>query len=165
MSDSGAPEVSGVSGVSVDFVRLLVQYASNADKVKEVTAKYAVDVDQKTIDLTLKIAELCPELFAAIKENITEVFSDGKLDIKDVPQLVLLCVDVYESNIFKKIKGLTLKDLVASIKVTVLLLLQAGVLKPNLGISDEMLATAVNSAAMLLERVVSNKTVSSCFCC
>lgn len=153
------------TGVTVDLVRLLVQNASNVQGVKELSEKYSLSVSDSTVQLIKQIGAVCPELFSAIKDDIQKIFADGKLGLDDIPQLMLMCVDIYESKVLTKITGVTGAEVVEAIKVTILLLIDSGVIKINDDASKQGIVLAINTAAALLARVVGNKVVTSCCKC
>lgn len=153
------------TGVTIDLARLLIQNASNVQGVKELTEKYSLLVADNTVQLIKQIGTVCPELFTAIKDDVQKIFEDGKLGLDDIPQLVLLCVDIYESKVLTKITGVTGAEIVEAIKVTILLLIDSGVIKLNNEATKQGTVLAINTAAALLARVVGNKPISSCCKC
>lgn len=67
-----------------------------------------------------------PEVFSKISENINNIMADGKLDLHDIPQIILLISNSINANLIKHI--LVNVDIINIIQFTINTLLESELL-------------------------------------
>jgi len=147
-----------------NVLSLVLLQAADSQAVQAMIAKYSINVDPSIVKIINQICVDCPTLFPKITTGITNIFADGKLNASDIPQLFLLCADMYESQVLSKVKGVTGAQIIDAIKVTILILLDNNVIKIQ-GVTNDVIIATVNTCAFLLDRILGTKTVASCFSC
>ena len=147
-----------------NVLSLILLQAADNQALQALITKYSVNVSPNIVQIINQICTSCPNLFPALSLNIAKIFEDGKVDASDIPQLFLLCVDLYESHVIKKIPSVTGSQIIDAIKVTIFILIDNNAIHIQ-GVSNEVIIATVNTCAVLLDRVIGSKTVASCFSC
>jgi hypothetical protein len=80
----------------------LLSFLSNlvgTDKLNDLKNKVSYTLNDKTLNLIKLLVDKSPDTLKSISKSIEDILSDGKLDISDVPKLVLLVTELYNLNL------------------------------------------------------------------
>jgi hypothetical protein len=147
---------------NLDLASLLLATVSDNTNVQNLKAKFNVQVPDSTVNLIKQILNICPEFFNTVKDNLMQIFADGKLDASDIPSVVLMCVNLYESHVLNKIIGVTSNDIIEVVKMTILLLIEHNVIKVDAQDQKTIIAS-IDISAQLLGKVIGNKEIAGLF--
>ena len=81
---------------------LVSNILSESTKLNELRVKLSYKVDDHIVSLLETVLKKSPETFDKISNSLSDILNDGKLDLSDLPKLILLVAEI--SNIeFKKV--------------------------------------------------------------
>jgi hypothetical protein len=75
-----------------DTVRLILDVMGKDEKIK----KYNINIDTKTNDIFIMIIKSNPLLFSDIEDTLIKIVKDGKIDLNDIPEILVLLKKLYE---------------------------------------------------------------------
>jgi hypothetical protein len=102
-----------------------------------------------------------PEVFNKISENIKKIAADNKLDLHDIPQIILLISNLFNTNLIKHI--LVNIDIINIIQFTIDILLESGLLSfPELELTI-INYVIISSLTLLRMNIKYNKKKKHCF--
>ena len=99
--------------INILFSQLVIKYLNNADNF----SKLSVTINPTMVQYLLKICQMNAELFTEINKTLMDIISDGKIDTKDIPKLIILVKNIY--GIIKKTKNDTNVDPYGLIKTII----------------------------------------------
>lgn len=123
--------------------------------------KYSIILDKKNKDIIENIIKKSPTDLDNISNNIIDILDDNKIDIKDIPKIFKLIVNLNKCNYIKKQK-FTSKEIIEFIKFFFNLLIEIEYLK--IMENKEKIIEIINNLADILEIVIPSYNVS-CFKC
>ena len=80
-------------GVEETFVEIITKLLLN----EELKNKYTIILSNINIDIISKIISQSPYLFNEFEKSIKEIIKDGKINSSDIPQLIILVQQIYQS--------------------------------------------------------------------
>lgn len=124
-----------------------------------------LNLTAKTLDIINRVLDQFPQLFQAIDKHIKVIIEDGKFDINDVPQVVLMIKDVINTD-RKALKNLkvTRSEAVLLIEGVLLILIDTDVLKA--GDKKDSLKALLKLCVQILDTSVDlSETINCGWCC
>ena len=154
-----------------DLVTFFSQLFNGTEKLNELKSKISYKVDDKVVSLIKLLVDNSPDSIKGISKLFEEISADGKLDMNDVPKIVLVITQLYKTNL-KELFGknsLKVEDLLELIKFMVHSVIELDLVKVEdkqkifqmLDISLSLLATTVEIPSVSIEEV---KTFCFSFC-
>lgn len=91
-----------------------------------------LNLDSKTIEIINLILNQYPELFGNINDSVKSIMDDNKLDVNDIPALVLMIKDVIniDKNILEKLY-ITRSDAILVLEGVLIILIDENVIKTD----------------------------------
>lgn len=153
------------AGVTTDLIQLITLSAQSSEEISAISTKYSCALSAGTQKLLTDIVKLCPDFYKTVSIDLQAIFADGKVDLFDIPAVLNLCVNVYDSQILKKLPDVPTALIVEALKIIVFMLIDKNIIKFNSATELAQIVQLINVSATLLERVIGSKTVASCFSC
>ncbi len=123
--------------------------------------KYSINLDKKNKEIIENILKKSPKDLDNISNNIKDILEDNKIDIKDIPKIFKLIINLNKCNYIKNQK-FTSKEIIEFIKFFFKLLIEIEYFKI---IDDkEKIIEIINSLADILEIVIPSYNIN-CFKC
>jgi hypothetical protein len=123
------------------ILSVIIEYELRKDNIY-------VKLNQYEIDYVYNLIKLQSQIFNSISNEIQNICYDGKIDIDDIPQIILLISKIYKSNII--MNNIENIDIVSIVKFTFNSILHAGIL-PLGNIDINVIDKIVNSSIDLLK--------------
>jgi hypothetical protein len=82
-----------------DLVSFFSQLFNGTEKLNELKSKLTYNIDDKVVVLIKLLVENSPDSIKAISLLFEEISADGKLDLNDVPKIVLVITQLYKTNL------------------------------------------------------------------
>jgi hypothetical protein len=104
-----------------DLVSFFSQLFNGTEKLNELKSKLTYNIDDKVVKLIKLLVQDSSDSIKAISSLFEEISADGKLDLNDVPKIVLVVTKLYKTNL-KELFGknsLKVEDLLEFIKFIV----------------------------------------------
>ncbi len=141
-------------------VELISGLIGSSDEVKKLKEEAKIEVDETTLSILRLILDKSPASLDKITDLIKEVLSDGVLDYKDVPKLIMIVNTVYKTDIKTIAKDFTVTpaNIINLIKFIIKLLIEKDVIKCE---NKENVNELIEVSAQLLEMVVETETVKA----
>ncbi len=141
-------------------VELLGGLIVNSDEVKKLKEEAKIEVDETTLSILRLILDKSPASLDKITDLIKEVLSDGVLDYKDVPKLIMIVNTVYKTDIKGIAKDFTVTpaNIINLIKFIIKLLIEKDVIKCE---NKQNVNELIEVSGQLLEMVVETETVKA----
>lgn len=124
------------------------------------TKDVRLNLNNNTIYIINRVLEQFPELFQNIDKHINVIIEDGKFDINDVPQIVLMIKDIINGDVkkFKKLK-IRRSDAILLIEGILTILIDCDVLKT--GNNKDSIKTLLRLCVQILDAGVNlNETIT-----
>lgn len=135
------------------------------DNIKEFSDKISIKLSSNTLLLLKTVLKKSPKSLDKIIKDINEILSDGKIDHKDIPNIINLVADFYFLDV-KSIASKTIKvsDIVDFIQFLMKLVVDLDYVKVD---DKEELFTIIDSSSSLLKMVIGMgmKDIKCCFPC
>jgi hypothetical protein len=124
---------------------------------------FHLGLNSKQVSIIGLLLKQQPEIFSDIGKQISAIVSDGNIDPKDIPHLVLLMKDIIN---FKSIHlsnlNITTEDLIEFIENILIILLDSGIIKTNDTVFYENI---LKSSVTLLESSIQlNQNIETVTC-
>lgn len=141
-------------------VELISSLIGSSDEVKKLKEEAKIEIDETTLSILRLILDKSPASLDKITDLIKEVLSDGVLDYKDVPKLIMIVNTVYKTDIKTIAKDFTVTpaNIINLIKFIIKLLIEKDVIKCE---NKENVNELIEVSAQLLEMVVETETVKA----
>ena len=122
-------------------------------------SKYAIHITDQEKDFVQKLAKNNPEIFGEIQKTINDIMSDGKIDLHDVPKIVLLVSQIMKNHVIENaVKHI---KIVSVVRFIIDSLLDSGFLPlPNIEI--QIIKKIVDSSLDLLKMDTNVKMKFNC---
>lgn len=126
----------------------------------------SVQLNENEIDFLKELIMNHPETFQEINENLNSILADKKIDIQDIPQIILLISNAYHSisinNIFENV------DIINVIQYTIDSMIDSGII-PLPQIELTIIKQVIDSSIKLLRLTLPTieTGINNCFsiCC
>ncbi len=161
VKENAAGVIADVSEVKPKTaVELLGGLIVNSDEVKKLKEEAKIEVDETTLSILRLILDKSPASLDKITDLIKEVLSDGVLDYKDVPKLIMIVNTVYKTDIKGIAKDFTVTpaNIINLIKFIIKLLIEKDVIKCE---NKQNVNELIEVSGQLLEMVVETETVKA----
>lgn len=149
-----------------DIVDLLTNFVN--DKFQIDKLKVSINISDKSVKLITLLLKASPEIFTKMANDIHIILSDGVLDLADLPQIIVLIKDIYNTNfkkIGKNIKNISINDSIDFIKDLILIMVELNyIIVDNKRKIIKMVESSVNllSSSILIAPTLFNLC---CGCC
>jgi hypothetical protein len=116
--------------------------------------KYSLNLNQDELDFIKKLLENNPEFFEAISKELSAIMEDGKINLSDVPNIVLIVSKASKLNFKKMIEteGYPNVNTLHVIKYIVCYILESGFV-PLPEVQIKLIVSVVNNSCDLLEHI------------
>jgi hypothetical protein len=124
---------------------------------------FHLGLTSKEVSIITLLLKQQPEIFSDIGKQISTIVTDGNVDLRDIPQLVLLMKDIinFKSTHLSNL-NITVKDLIDFIENVLIILLESGVIKTNDTILYENILKS--SVALLESSIQLNQSIETVTC-
>jgi hypothetical protein len=101
-----------------DLISFFAELFNETDKLNDLKIKLSYKIDDSIINLIKIIKESSPDSLKDISNLFEEISADGKLNINDVPKIVLVIAELYNSKLNSVLKrnNLTASNVLELIK-------------------------------------------------
>ena len=82
-----------------DLVTFFSKLFNGTEKLNELKSKLSYKIDDKVIEIIKLLVDNSPESIKGISTLFEEISDDGKLDLNDVPKIVLVVTQLYKTNL------------------------------------------------------------------
>jgi hypothetical protein len=119
------------------------------------------NLTQVEINWIKKYINLCPGSFINITNQINDIISDGKIDIHDIPKIIILISNIYYNNTIKN--EIESDNIIVFVKITIDSIIESDLFfLPNL--EKKILESLINSSLDLLKMNI-NIRKETTMCC
>lgn len=129
--------------------------------------KYSINLNEHEINYIKNLTKNNPEIFTDVQKTIDDIMSDGKIDLHDLPKIILLISQIVKSHVIENaVKNI---DIISVIRFVMDSLLDSGLL-PLPNIELQLIKKIVDSSLDLLkmDTNININIKSNClklFCC
>lgn len=131
---------------------LLVKLLLVNDDIKEFSDKISVKLSSNTLLLLKTVLKKSPSSLDNVMKNINEILKDGKIDHKDIPNIVVLVTDFYLLDIKSVVKNQKTDDIVDFIQFLMKVMVDLNYVKVG---DKEETFVVIDSSSLLLKMVIS----------
>ena len=89
-------EENAIDSLAEKTVALLIKNSLSNLEMKNKLRKIQINLDDDLINVMEKILSVSPDMFENIEKSVNEIVKDGKIDSKDVPQLIIVVKQIYQ---------------------------------------------------------------------
>jgi hypothetical protein len=158
---------------TLDLVQLLTSKIIGKD-INEVIASFSFPVSETVIKIVKKVLEKSPQSLNKITSSVKDILSDGVIDQKDIPKMLVLVTNLYKTDLNNTLTDIsfTPKDIVEFIKFLIKSVLEFDLVKVSdkknafemIDVSGELLELVLPSNEIKVTEVVNMaKGWCSCF--
>lgn len=141
---------------------LLVKLLLVNDDIKEFSDKISVKLSSNTLLLLKTVLKKSPSSLDNVMKNINEILKDGKIDHKDIPNIVVLVTDFYLLDIKSVVKNQKVDDIVDFIQFLMKVIVDLNYVKVR---DKEETFFVIDSSSALLRMMISVSTRKCLFPC
>ena len=138
---------------SLLLINLLYENLNNSVSVK---------LTDSEVNFIEELITKYPNILNQIKDQIDNIISDGKIDLHDIPQIILLISNIYTSHIFEK--SIENVEIINIVKFTLDSLIDSSVL-PLPNIKKEIIKKTIDSSISLLNFNITTIFKKEKICC
>lgn len=138
---------------SLLLINLLYENLNNSVSVK---------LTDSEVNFIEELITKYPNILNQIKDQIDNIILDGKIDLHDIPQIVLLISNIYTSHIFEK--SIENIEIINIVKFTLDSLIDSSVL-PLPNIKKEIIKKTIDSSISLLNFNITTIFKKEKICC
>lgn len=152
MIDKQEPELNVATGLAI----ILKGFMDDA--------RISVKLSKEQLHILSVLLDVVPDFFVKLGQHVSKIASDKVIDLNDLPEFILLAVDIMniDTKTFKKFK-ITKGDAVIAIETIITLLIEEDVIKTG-NKKSECLTLLKISMKMISAKINLDKTVS-CWRC
>jgi hypothetical protein len=88
--------------------QLLLDILVKNDDIKGFADKITIKVSNQTLVLLQKILSKAPEALDKVVDNVKDILSDGAIDHKDIPKMIILVSNLYKTDLKSIVSSKTL---------------------------------------------------------
>ena len=154
----------------LDLVQLLSSKIIGKE-MTEIITHFTFKVDEQVIKITKKVLEKSPESLNKIVSAVNDIMSDGVIDHKDMPRMLLLVTNLFKADLKKTLSDIsfTSKDIIEFIKFLIKSVIEFDLVKVSdkknafemIDVSGELLEIVLPENQIKVEEV--SKSFCSCF--
>lgn len=90
------------------LINLIINIIQNDETIK----KYNIILDKKTVDVISLVIKSNPQIFGKISDTLKNILNDGKINSKDIPEILNLIKEIYEIIYNIKVNKITKNNIV-----------------------------------------------------
>jgi hypothetical protein len=148
--------------------KFLIDILVKNDDIKSFADKITLKVSNKTLEILKNILAKAPEALDKVVDNLKDILSDGVIDHKDIPKMIILVTNLYKTDLknLVKSKGMTTTEVVEIIQFILKLVIDLDFVDVN---DKVQMFEIIEASGALLEMVIPPQEVKcpgflSCFC-
>ena len=146
----------------------LIDILVKNDDIKSFADKITLKVSNKTLETLKTILAKAPEALDKVVENVKDILSDGIIDHKDIPKMIILVTNLYKTDLKALIKsnGMNTTEVVGFIQFILKLVIDLDFVE----VKDKVqMFEIIEASGALLEMVIPPQEIKcpgflSCFC-
>jgi hypothetical protein len=146
----------------------LIDILVKNDDIKSFADKITLKVSNKTLETLKNILAKAPEALDKVVDNVKDILSDGVIDHKDIPKMIILVTNLYKTDLKSLVKsnGMTTTEVVQFIQFILKLVIDLDFVDVN---DKVQMFEIIEASGALLEMVIPPQEVKcpgflSCFC-
>lgn len=147
--------------------QFLIDILVKNDDIKSFADKITLKVSNKTLEILKNILAKAPEALDKVVDNIKDILSDGVIDHKDIPKMIILVTNLYKTDLKTviKSKGMTTTEVVEFIQFILKLVIDLDFVNVN---DKVQMFEIIEASGALLEMVIPPQEIKcpgflSCF--
>lgn len=148
--------------------KFLIDILVKDDDIKSFADQITLKVSNKTLETLKNILAKAPEALDKVVENVKDILSDGVIDHKDIPKMIILVNNLYKTDLkaLIKSKGMTTTDIVGFIQFILKLVIDLDFVS----VKDKVqMFEIIEASGALLEMIIPQQEVKcpgflSCLC-
>jgi hypothetical protein len=148
--------------------QFLIDILVKKDDIKSFADKITLKVSNKTLEILKNILAKAPGALDKVVDNIKDILSDGVIDHKDIPKMIILVTNLYKTDLknLVKSKGMTTTEVVEFIQFILKLVIDLDFVDVN---DKVQMFEIIEASGALLEMVIPPQEIKcpgflSCFC-
>lgn len=126
----------------------------NEQLMSEKALKVEINMNAKTVELVKKLLNLNTNVVTDIECSIIEIMRDGKINSKDIPQLIVLVQRLYQTFYEMKDRTVNSKTLTIITATILKFIVQILVLNNNIKINDDKQVEFLTECNLLIDSCV-----------
>jgi hypothetical protein len=146
---------------------LLIDILVKNDDIKDFADRITLKINNQALVILKKILSKAPEALDKVVDNLTDILSDGVIDHKDIPKMIILVSNLYKTDLKSIIasQGLTTTEVVEFIQFVIKLVIDLGFVH----VKDKVqIFEIIEASGALLEMVIPSQEIKctgffSCF--
>ncbi len=148
--------------------KFLIDILVKDDDIKSFADQITLKVSNKTLETLKNILAKAPEALDKVVDNVKDILSDGVIDHKDIPKMIILVNNLYKTDLKALIKsnGMTTTDIVGFIQFILKLVIDLDFVTVN---DKVQMFEIIEASGALLEMIIPQQEVKcpgflSCLC-
>lgn len=148
--------------------QFLIDILVKNDDIKSFADKITLKVSNKTLEILKNILAKAPDALDKVVDNIKDILSDGVIDHKDIPKMIILVTNLYKTDLkdLIKSKGMTTTEVVGFIQFILKLVIDLDFVDVH---DKVQMFEIIEASGALLEMVIPPQEIKcpgflSCFC-
>jgi hypothetical protein len=149
--------------------QLLIDILVKNDDIKDFADRVTLKINNKALVILKKIISKAPEALDKVVGNLTDILSDGVIDHKDIPKMIILVSNLYKTDLKSIIssQALTTTEVVEFIQFVIKLVIDLDFVH----VKDKVqIFEIIEASGALLEMVIPPQEIKcpgflSCFSC
>ena len=149
--------------------QLLIDILVKNDDIKDFADRITIKINNQALVILKKILTKAPEALDKVVDNLTDILSDGVIDHKDIPKMIILVSNLYKTDLKSIIssQALTTTEVVEFIQFVIKLVIDLGFVHVN---DKVQIFEIIEASGALLEMVIPPQEIKctglfSCFTC
>ena len=137
---------------------LLIDILVKNDDIKDFADRITLKINNQALVILKKILSKAPEVLDKVVDNLTDILSDGVIDPKDIPKMIILVSNLYKTDLKSIIasRGLTNTEVVEFIQFVIKLVIDLGFVH----VKDKVqIFEIVDASGALLEMVIPSQEI------
>ena len=149
--------------------QLLIDILVKNDDIKDFADRVTIKINNNALIILKKILSKAPEALDKVVGNLTDILSDGVIDHKDIPKMIILVSNLYKTDLKSIIssQALTTTEVVEFIQFVIKLVIDLDFVN----VKDKVqIFEIIEASGALLEMVIPPQEIKcpgflSCFPC
>jgi hypothetical protein len=157
---------------SIDLLQILTSKVIGKE-LSEITSNFSFPINSTVITLVKRIVDKSPQSLNKITENVKDILSDGIIDQKDIPKMLILVSNLYKTDFSKILLDIafTSSDIIEFIKFLIKTLIEFDLVKVEnkknafemIDVSGELLELVLPDNKIKVTELV--ESTKGCFSC
>jgi hypothetical protein len=137
---------------------LLIDILVKNDDIKDFADRITIKINNQALVILKKILSKAPEALDKVVDNLTDILSDGVIDHKDIPKMIILVSNLYKTDLKSIIssQGLTTTEVVEFIQFVIKLVIDLGFVHVN---DKVQIFEIIEASGALLEMVIPSQEI------